>query len=57
MDTGLTAMFQKAELVDRYPVRMEDMDSGEMSDVVEAASGGADVEIYPECEERDMFGG
>ncbi len=55
MDTGLTAMFEKPEFANMYPVRIEDLESGETTDVIEASSGGS-TEFYPECEVRDMFG-
>ncbi len=55
MDTGLSAMFEKPELAAMYPVRIEDLDSGEVTDVIEASSGGS-AEYYPECEVKDMFG-
>lgn len=56
MDTGLTAMLKKDELKNMYPVRTEDLDSGEITEVVDVKSGSADVEYYPECEERDLMG-
>ena len=56
MDTGLAAMFEKAELAGKYPVRIEDLDSGEITDVVEAHSSDGGVEYYPDCVAKDIFG-
>ncbi len=56
MDTGLATMFRKGVLRDKYPVRIEDLESGEITDVIQASSGGPVVDYYPACEERDMFG-
>lgn len=56
MDTGLSNMFTKGELADMYPVRIEDLETGEVTDVIEAHSSGPDVEYYPECTEKDLFG-
>ncbi len=56
MDTGLAAMFQKDEFSGKYPVRIEDMHSGEITDVVAADHDGPAVDYYPDCVEKDMFG-
>ncbi len=56
MDTSLSAMFKKDELKNMYPIRTVDLNSGEVTDVVEVRSGDGDAEFYPECEERDMMG-
>lgn len=56
MDTGMATMFRKGELADTYPVRIEDLESGDVTNVVEAHSNGPDVEYYPDCEVKTMFG-
>ncbi len=56
MDTGLVSMFSKAELADKYPVRIEDLDTGEVTDIVEAHNSGPAVDYYPDCVQKDMFG-
>lgn len=54
MDTSMIAVFESDELAGKYPVRIEDFESGEVTDVVDVRS--ADADYYPDCEERSMFG-
>lgn len=56
MDTSLSAMFKKDEFKNMYPIRTEDLNSGEITEVVEVRTDDGDVDFYPECEERDMMG-
>ncbi len=55
MDTGLAAMFEKDELANTYAVRIEDLDAGEITDVVEAHNSDGGVEYYPNCVVKEMF--
>lgn len=56
METSLTTFLFKDELAGTYPVRVEDIETGEVTDVVEASNGSAGVEYYPDCVVKDIFG-
>lgn len=57
MDTGLDTMFSKGALAGKTAVRIKDVESGDVSDIVEAHhNGDADVDYYPKCNETAMFG-
>ena len=56
MDTELTGLLTKAPFEQSYPVRIEELATGHVTDLIEASAGGGDVDYYPACKSMGFFG-
>ena len=56
MDTELTGLLAKAPFEQSYPVRIEDLSTRHVTDLIEASAGGGDVDYYPACKAMGLFG-
>ncbi|MEM7083807.1 MAG: hypothetical protein AAF465_13845 [Pseudomonadota bacterium] len=56
METELTGVLFSEQFKNQYPIKIEDLTTGEITEVIDARSGGDSVDFYPECEVRSMMG-